>query len=399
MDVEELASFALQRVNAYEGLAIDVATWNDAHSYHRVAQRLHARALHGWGIIAGLQVVPADPPGHAVIVQPGAAIDRDGNVIRVPQPAQVRIQNTDADTVCLALRFREALTGPDGGASTRVNEAFGFIECAPPVPSTDIEVARIRLTKGDSAVTAAKDSWNPTSGEIDGRFRRELRPAVADTLTIGQFVTVDAAAGNQHRHGLANVVRDLRVTAPFAVQYIGEVRADEATGLCDLLYISCAGELKLTPREGAHLLGYLRGGGVVFAEPCATQEAKKQENGRFAAAFQRLMTDLKQNLAEVKQGHPLFEARHIFGAPPEGAGGHAPLLANANVILNPNDYGCCWQGGADGKPLPREQIRSAMEFAANVAWHTASRTTTVTSGTRNGHTPAGAAALAQAGSQ
>jgi len=92
MDVEQLASYPLQRVAAYEGLAVDAALWNDAHGYHHTAQRLHTRALHGWGIVAGLRVVADDPPARGVVVQAGVAIDRDGNTIRVPQPLRLALR-------------------------------------------------------------------------------------------------------------------------------------------------------------------------------------------------------------------------------------------------------------------------------------------------------------------
>src|SRR5579875_1373550 len=57
MNGEELATFALQRVEVHDGLTIDAAVWSAAHGYHQDAQRLHNRALHGWGIVSGLQVV------------------------------------------------------------------------------------------------------------------------------------------------------------------------------------------------------------------------------------------------------------------------------------------------------------------------------------------------------
>jgi len=369
MDVEQLASYPLQRVAAYEGLAVDAALWNDAHGYHHTAQRLHTRALHGWGIVAGLRVVADDPPARGVVVQAGVAIDRDGNTIRVPQPLRLALRGAQTGPAAVVLRFNETPVGANGHAPSRLDESFELSEVALPLPETDIELARIVISDGAAPVRDAASPWDPQAGEIDQRSRRQLTAAPGETLTIGRLVTADLAAHTLHRQGLVSVVRELQATAPFVVTYAGDLRADQVAGGCRLFYITGAGELRLTPKDAAGLLAFLRGGGVIYAEPCAEAETAKQENGRFVASFQRLMNDLKYALEEMRLGRPLLRARYVFGEAPEGMGGRAPILGRYGVILNPNDYGCCWQGGSAARPLSREVIRSATEFAANVAWY------------------------------
>src|SRR5579871_1727594 len=128
MTIEDLSPFALQRITAHEGLAIDAATWTDAHAYHQTALRLHTRALHGWGIVSGLQVGPVDPPDRGVILQPGVAVDRDGNVIRVPQPVRLALPQGASGTVCCVVRFTEAPVQSGNGAPvSRVNEFFNLL--------------------------------------------------------------------------------------------------------------------------------------------------------------------------------------------------------------------------------------------------------------------------------
>jgi len=131
----------------------------------------------------------------------------------------------------------------------------------------------------------------------------------------------------------------------------------------------------MTPKDGAQLAAYLKGGGVVFAEPCIEEETKRQEVGRFASTLTRVMADLKQELTPISSEHAVFAARHVFGLAPEGVGGQAALIGRENVILNPNDYGCCWQGGMTQKPLSREVIRSATEFGENIAWFASAHST------------------------
>lgn len=365
---KELQSYDLRRVKAYDGLAIDAAIWTDAHAYHQTAQRLHTRALHGWGIVEGLQVQATNPPSQAVTLQPGLAIDPNGNVIRVPQPVRLMVDRRDAETLLLVLRFTEApLDTGDGQQPSRVREYFSFLAVPPPLHPLDIEVARLELGAG-AAIRVAAQLWAPGQGEIDERFRRQLRMPVAETVAIGQLVLAEATFPAAHRHGLLNVVRELQATAPFVPHYVGDVRPEEAVGQCHVLYVTGAGPARVTPKEGAQLLAFLRAGGVLFAEPCVGLETQRQENGRFIATFGRILSELKQELRPVERTHPLFQARYPFGTAPEGVGGQAPLTGTANVILNPNDYGCLWQGGPPTRPAAREAIRSALEIGANLAW-------------------------------
>ncbi len=374
MSIEDLSPFALQWIDAYEGMTVDAAIWRDAHSYHRTAQRLHTRALHGWGIVEGLEVMAADPPGRAVILRPGLAIDRDGNIIRVPQPIRIEPRLARTGTLCLVLRFAEVAPGNSNGArSPRVDETYEVLEGTLPLGPVDIEIARVDVRDVRAPFTNSENPWEAGPGEIDLRFRHQMAPAVADTVTIGYLVTGGNAGPPLHLQGLANLLRELQATAPFSAQYVGPVQPETAPGYCTVLYVAGAGEFQLTPREATQLVAFVRGGGVLYAEPCVEQETQRQENGRFVASFQRLMADLKLELAEMHAPHPALNARHVFGLPPAGTGGRAPLLCHDTVILNPNDYGCCWQGGAPQKPLERETIRGAIEFGVNISWYAAER--------------------------
>jgi hypothetical protein len=364
--------YELERVVAHEGLAIDAPTWTAAHAYHNTVQRLHNRAAHGWGIVTGLEVAPTEPPSRAVLVAPGVAIDRDGATICVPHALRVEVRHTQPGVLCLVLRFAQR-PGPaeDGNPASRVGDFFEILEVRPPLAPGDIELARLEVGSERTLFREPRNRISPRLGEVDLRYRREVSPRPVEALTIGRLAAVDAAAAEVHHRALSNLARELQASAPFVVQLVENVRAEEAVGLCDLLYVGGAGELRLTPREGALLLGFVRSGGVVFAEPCAEMETARQENGRFVASFRRLLADLKVDLAALETTHPLFTARHVFGRPPEGAGGHAPLLGNGTIIVSANDYGCYWEGGSREHPVAREPIRGAIEFGANLVWWTA----------------------------
>jgi hypothetical protein len=165
-----------------------------------------------------------------------------------------------------------------------------------------------------------------------------------------------------------NLVRTLQATAPFMVRPIGNLRPEGLAGACNLLYLCGAGKASLTAQDIQHLQAFVQSGGTLFIEPCADEESRRQENGRFIATMQRLLAAMIGSVQPVEWGHPLLTVRNIFGAIPEGIGGSAPVLTSGRVILNPNDYGCCW-GARDAKgPLDRGVIRDALEFGVNVAW-------------------------------
>src|SRR5579871_5539347 len=127
MNIEDLSPFALTRVTAYEGLAIDAEIWTAAHTYHQTAQRLHARVFHGWGILTGMEVTALSTPGRGVVLQPGVAVDREGRIIRVPQPVRLAIPPNVTGTVLLIVRFAETpLDGGPNSPSSRANEFFNF---------------------------------------------------------------------------------------------------------------------------------------------------------------------------------------------------------------------------------------------------------------------------------
>jgi hypothetical protein len=69
----------------------------------------------------------------------------------------------------------------------------------------------------------------------------------------------------------------------------------------------------------------------------------------------------------LERAHPVFHSCYTFGAPPPGQDGNAMILGNESIIFSDADYGCVWQGGRNSQPLPRQVIRDAMDFGANIA--------------------------------
>ncbi len=132
MDLKDISNFQLRRVNPFQGLVIDADTWRAAHNSPRDQQRLQLLAFHKAGIIEGLGVTANDPPDLSVNINPGIAIDPEGNVIIVPQTQRYRLQIRERGVIYLVIQFREVPTGPyqppEGGQPTRILEAYRIQE-------------------------------------------------------------------------------------------------------------------------------------------------------------------------------------------------------------------------------------------------------------------------------
>src|SRR5437879_5397694 len=151
----------LKRVNPFMGLMIDAQTWGDSHDYHRMASAAHVLAMHGWGIVTGLEIDASDPAERAIWIRPGVAVDPDGRLIIVSQPFRYQITTEKPGLMYLVLMFREIPTQPaisiEGGTEkpSRVLEAYAIYERDRLPEQAHVELARVELT--DNKKAALKD--------------------------------------------------------------------------------------------------------------------------------------------------------------------------------------------------------------------------------------------------
>ena len=90
----------MQRQQVRDGLLLTAERWQRAHDYQRKRQNLHYQSINQPGIVCGLgvRVIPAPEEVAAqyrdnrwVQIQPGIAIDLEGNPIVVPHQINFRI--------------------------------------------------------------------------------------------------------------------------------------------------------------------------------------------------------------------------------------------------------------------------------------------------------------------
>lgn len=120
------------RNNFFTGRLLTAEDLTLEQQYFRGKQRLHNRALHGFGIVVGLEVDQSNKK-NTFVVAPGLALDCQGNEIVVTGPVELAFPGSVAGpTTYVVIRYRETESGLgfaeeklDGtGLHPRIEEGF-----------------------------------------------------------------------------------------------------------------------------------------------------------------------------------------------------------------------------------------------------------------------------------
>ena len=117
---------ASERVRYFFGMLMDVDDFNQEQAYLLAKARRHNRMLHGWGIVAGLEVSATSSEASEVSVAPGFALDPCGNEISVGESVLVEVPSDGASFV--AVRFEEVVV-----REARVRDSFAIRWVGDPV--------------------------------------------------------------------------------------------------------------------------------------------------------------------------------------------------------------------------------------------------------------------------
>ncbi len=99
----------LERVRYFFGKLMSLEDFDAEQSYFVNRLRRHNRFLHGWGVIAGLEV--SISKANEVVVSAGLAIDCAGNEIAVPEPVSIPFCSTEG-TLHVAIQYHELEVSP-----------------------------------------------------------------------------------------------------------------------------------------------------------------------------------------------------------------------------------------------------------------------------------------------
>jgi hypothetical protein len=386
LDIKDIISFQMKRVNPFSGLAIDADTWRDAHNYHRDQQRLHNILFHEYGIILGLEVTANDPPDYSVNISPGAAMDPQGNIIIVRNIYHYQIQNRDKKTIFLIIQFREILDGPyqppEGGQPTRIIDGYRIQERDNLPDEPFLELARIEFDPDGKAINIAIDKTKPLANEINLRFRREVnvisRSKSPENITgeilksgktnrmisIG-YALVDGARSEQHICGLRNLSREVEMRYNWMVNFEENVNLDKNISKYNILYLTGDENFRLSQEQTSVIETFLNSKGLLIAEDCSEGETKRSRSRKSNPVYHEIIKKLNPSFKPVIAGNDLLSNINVFSEVPCGIKSGV-FLKEENLIYTDNDYGCAWQGGHRGSPITRETIRDAFEIGTNI---------------------------------
>lgn len=376
IDKDLLQAYPTKRIKPIDGLSVTAEVWDEAHEYHRLRQRYHALLAHGYGIVAGMEVVASDPADTQVYIMPGMAISPAGDEIALTQAIAYDLGKAQ-DTLHILLSFGESAPAPDPGGNdgARLYIHSGFeVEARPTLPAgAHIELARIKRLEREAPITDASDPAHPQVNQIDMRFRRMLvqaPPAVAGIAVI----YMGGQAGDAGK-GMDQMVRALNTCA------VQHACVDDGIGLAGietytLVHLTAQAAFQMSPEEMNTLYAYLQGGGTVFIE--SSRRATAGGDPPSDAVFMDLLSSFGIKLEEVKTGHEILNTPNLFGSLPAGfeGAGKGKLMIGGGVVFSSADYASVWRGEQRGGPASREDIRAAHEWGANLVAYALSRHTT-----------------------
>lgn len=154
-----------KRPRYFHGRLLTADVFVEEQEYHLGKHRRHLETLHGYGVVHGLQVKPLTDQ-HAVIVEPGLALDPQGREILLCESVSMTIPSDSPSPAWLVLEYVERLIDPVPGSNddreaSRIEEGCRVL--LTPAPS-DSAVAIARLIRDE-------DNWRVDRAFVPSRLR------------------------------------------------------------------------------------------------------------------------------------------------------------------------------------------------------------------------------------
>ncbi|NJO78510.1 MAG: DUF4159 domain-containing protein [Cyanobacteria bacterium RM1_2_2] len=369
------------RLNVSDGLLITAERWKRAQDYHRQRQNIHYQSVNQPGIVCGLGVSVIPAPAHQqardrderwVQVQPGIAIDLEGNLIIVPKPFDYHIdtelKESEPITVYLVVSYRD----PDHlqpQTSEMVQETYRLEETTSPPRSLDVELCRILLQAGTVAIRAPEDVFFPGYNQLDLRHRMQAQARPQALVRVAQLNRTDPDATRNFFH-LQALLQSVETLYPVlkGAEEVGQVGLSDGIAALqpyDLLYLTGRQKLALNSAELATLKDYLELGGILLVD-CLPNATKLSES--IQALAQKIAQPM-QSLATMRH-HPIRTRPFLFSALPLVHQQPIQVSISGGIVMIQGDIASAW-GLDDNMNTSRIVLRTAQEFGVNLlhyAW-------------------------------
>lgn len=423
----------LQRLRVTDGLLINAERWRLAYDYHRQRQSLYYQSLHQPGIVCGLGIYPIAPPEKIaqayqdqrwLQIQPGMAIDDQGNCIVVPEPIDFRLASRveQPTSVYLVLQYVDPEQLQQAEDNPVLTEVFRIDEKTHPPGPGEVEICRLVLD-ADAQLQLPTDPFFPQINQVDLRYRLQPKSRPQAVLQVAQVSL--SSPSPQLQQSAVNFQAFLRsievlypnllaVSAPDPIELVDQNPAVDLRDY-DVLYLQTQTAQALSDMQVRSLQSFLMQGGYLWVEisvrgtqlaelltvraqlqaalaqmegsqtvgaSAATQNVqplrqeitqeltavqtalntKLDETGR---PFRALAEQMDQPLQVLPADHPIGCQPFQFGALPTVNQWPIELFLSEHLLMVVGDLSVVWGGGSK-EGFARDQIRTAQEFGINL---------------------------------
>ena len=408
----------LEILDVYDGLTIDAQCWLDERKYHQQRQNLHYRSLNQPGIVCGLGVRVMNPGEISpdavyqderwVEIQPGIAIDIEGNPIIIGKPEKYRIHNPTDNieqnlrVVYLCVSYRQPQSGRGNNPSPTASpvlkaEQFAIAQQTEALEEGQVELCRIALNLGDFQLHAPEEVFYPQENELDFRYRRRATWRSNQQVKVGLLVSPKVNAiedlddsDRQTRENLSFLMKaveslyprmqgreeiDLLKATQFNSKYqfsspsesqTWEYTVEDIYRNYNLIYLGASQEKRnFKDWEIAILKSYLEMGGMLWVEVRNSQpESLEKVTQRYKKIYHKKNSTSPPKFRKISNKHPIFKEPFLFAKFPEN--GTIELYQLNNIILIVGELSARW-----GQELSwsRSDIRTAHEFGINLLYY------------------------------
>jgi len=374
----------LKRLHVYDSLMMNAQRWLLAHDYHRQRQNVHYQSLNQPGIVCGLGVTLIDPPDSTdsrfrdrswFEIQPGIAIDVEGNVIVVDETINrtyrlaARPPKTGSITVYVVVSYVEPQAPGYPPHPEILQEQCRFDQKTTPPDAHEIELCRIQLSADFAQLELPDNVFFPRPNQLDVSHRLQAQAKPLVTVQAAQ-VSPQAIQPQETGHPLTYLAR----SAPALYPALHSVAAPEVVPLqaeaiapYDLLLLDAAHLSDLNGQEQDGLQDYLTQGGVLLIELPLHQKAAIDNLREWIAHVWH--TSLAPWYT-LPNDHPLRSHPFLFAAPPDIDQDLIHVWSGGGIVLVAGGLSAAWTPESQ-EGRSRNDIRTAQEFGMNLlhfAW-------------------------------
>ena len=376
--IDTLQLNPLERLRVYDSLMIDAERWQKAHNYHRQRQNVYYQALNQPGIVHGLGVQKIDPPKEVAAqfrlqpwlrIQPGVAIDWEGNPIIVPQAVNFPLRlpdlvedNPEPIDLYLVASYRDPENLKRNNTGEVIQETFRLDQKTTAPMKGEVELCRIKWQPHVNEINVPQDVLFPSLNELDLRHRLTVKNRAWGTLNVSVKDTLDSRSQENLAHLMASIAALYPNFKGLKEPNKVILRTIDTLANCDLFFIPSNDVEGLDSKEVEVLKQYLAKGGVILFEVAGEHNiinAGDLISRKFSFNSWTWQRDLDRN-------HPLRTEPFVFAMLPEVS--RCPIEVwhnNGGIVLVEGELSAAW-GFDEELLLSRSEIRAAQEFGINL---------------------------------